>query len=213
MLAIRGLVCVLALGICLSAWPCYGKAQIRQWSTLPSGDPTPMATTTPNPSPMMLPTRTPAPKPLPVEPRIQAPSNGRAAFGLSFAYYGSSPGVFAKGAFGSYHLSDLLQVRTGVLAGNTPILVPTSANLYEYSSFIRVPVGLFAKFHCLYGGLQVAETWVNSYNHPSYAITSFEPILGLAFEPGPCHFALDVSYPPFDPAVPLVVTLSIGGRY
>lgn len=210
MLANRGLVCILALGICLSAWPCYGKAQIRQWSTLPSGDPT----ATPTPSPTFLPSRTPTPKPqIAVEPRIQAPSSGRTAFGLTFAYYGASPGVFAKGAFGSYHLSDLLQVRTGMLAGNTPILVPTSANLYEYSSFVRVPVSLVAKFHCLYGGLQVAETWVNSYNHPGYAITSFEPVAGLAFEPGPFHFALDVSYPPFDPAVPLVVSLSIGGRY
>ncbi|HBN09546.1 MAG TPA: hypothetical protein DD435_13155, partial [Cyanobacteria bacterium UBA8530] len=84
------------------------------------------------------------------------------------------------------------------------------SDIAQYSSFLKVPIGLSLALGPLYLGVQYSNTFVSTYDRPGYGLSSIEPFLGLRLEPGDFSFALGGSYPFFDPLLPPAVTFDAG---
>lgn len=122
-------------------------------------------------------------------------------------YYGAKPAVLLKGIFWEQALSDTVRFRGSLQSGN---ILLTSADIRDYSSFLRLPLSLAARFSCFSLGIQYTNTLVSTYEKPSYAMSAFEPLIGLGWEWGSLSLGLDASMPLMESLMPPVGSVHLG---
>lgn len=178
--------------------PCFGKAVIQRWQReTPEASPAPQSEDPVFPS---------IPRPSSAIPVPEAKPRQSVA-GLSMGYYGAKPAVLLKGIFWEQALSDTFRFRGCLQSGNTLL---TSGDIREYSSFVRVPLSLTARFPWCSLGIQYTNTLVSTYEKPSYAMSAFEPLIGLGGEWGGLSFGIDATMPLLESLMPPVCSFHFG---